>query len=542
MSIKFKKLGLILSVILVLLGCRATPKLTNAHAGKFEVEDINIDSIRFLDVNVALIPVPNPKKPKPQKAKTFFDLRDSVPHTFLRELSKKTPKPEDFIKYIKAELSEKPKTKPTRQKTDYAKRKMRFVLGNTKRYGKYASKMNELAHPNTRVAYLNTTLDFSGSKFTILSIDKLMNEFEEIPVADISRSQTASFNSKVTGQFGLTNTNTATSLTNEGLEEGSQMSDTINAYDEDGNLIGTIATGSSNKATNSEGSTNEGKSSKNFGLSGEASYSNTESISEALKLKLKRLKTGVSFTKNKVTISQHGSNLLDVSDNVVFTATVIPNNLKVQVVTSFNNFLDKKKNINPADSLGFSQRTIKYVACNELNAAIDSVTISFDGMIRTVRNLTRGDNNLEYDDKVFYRPFSKQKDSQGLSFASWPDCKEAYFIHYIDKISGKKYILSGGHENIKPLFFLSEEKDGFFDWITNQLSSPKKENLETKLFKLSLVYSKKIEANGKNDESSNQEKEIIKIIDQDLSKEDLKRIEKLKLRFKMREGVKPSEK
>ena len=122
----------IISFLILINSCNtAKPRLTNAHSGKYKVgETLKSD---FLDIQVAVIPIISAKSTS-EKAKTFFDLRDSIPHKYLEILGDKVTTASDLIKYIKEPLSVIPPASPSKLKTDFATQKVRFVIGNIKNY------------------------------------------------------------------------------------------------------------------------------------------------------------------------------------------------------------------------------------------------------------------------------------------------------------------------------------------------------------------------------------------------------------------------
>ncbi len=91
-------------IFLLLLSSCASPKLTNANRGKYETRILeNPDKV--MTVNVGVLPLPKKKQPAKEKAKTFFDLRDSIPHKFLAVVGAKAKNVDEILAAIKTDLS-----------------------------------------------------------------------------------------------------------------------------------------------------------------------------------------------------------------------------------------------------------------------------------------------------------------------------------------------------------------------------------------------------------------------------------------------------
>lgn len=518
---KYVKLEFALILLLFLSSCSAfKPKITNSHAGKYKVgETLSKD---FLDVQVAVIPITSPKSIT-EKQKTFFDLRDSIPHKYLEVLGGKVKTASDLIKYLKEPLSDKAKKTSSKLKTDYATQKVKFVIGNIKNYQKLGVKDKpEFFHPNTRLQTLNTTLDFSNSDFEILSIDKLESEFETIDLGTVSRSGTSNFSSKLTGQYGITNTNGNKNTGGSTGVIGADNGNIQNAYDVNGNLIGVISNNNANKNTISDGFESNKTSTKGIGANGELGFNTSESIEEALAVKLKRLKTGFVFNNKSITLSQHGSNLLDISDNIVVTATIRPKtDLKTNAVMFFSNLFNDSL-FNKAKDLKLTRRSIKYMSCESRNV---DVSISSEGLLRAVQNKFRGDNVLEFDDKVIYYPFKlSNKTSSKTQISNWSNCTQIYGIEYIDN-SGIAYDLMAGIGNIYEAHFVSNEKDVFSSWLRLQLRNPSIVDLTHPLLEVYFIE--------RTPFGSPPSTNIIKIIDSNLKTSDISKIKNLKFKFRL---------
>lgn len=487
---KYLKIISFLPILILVNSCNtANPRLTNTHSGKYKVgKTLKSD---FLDVQVAVIPVSSPIRVS-EKAKTFSDLRDSIPHKYLEILGEKVKTAENLIKYVKEPLNIIPPAFSSILKTDYATQRVRFVIGNIKNYQLLASKKQpEFLHPNTRLETLNTSIDFSASDFEIVSIDKLESEFEEIDLGNLSRTQETNFTSKLTGQYGATSTS------------------------------GNSALNVSEPANGGEGENNK-MSTKGLGASSEIGFNNTETIVEALQVKLKRLKTGFVFNKESITVSQHGANLLDISDNIIVTATIFPKlkaGLKTDVVLFFSNLFKDKVPQN-ASELTLNRRNIKYMKCEERKV---DVSVNSKGLLRTVQNKIQGDNNLEFDDKVIYYPFNLQTKNPNIAtISNWTNCTKLYGIEYVDN-NGIFYDLMAGFGNTYEAHFVENEREAFSCWLRLQLKKPSIIKLTHPLLELYLIERT----------SPGQPTKKIKIIDATMTATDIAKIKNLNFRFRI---------
>lgn len=475
-------------ILLILSSCKtATPKFTNLTRARYKVMCLNeSQSEKLLDLDVAIIPLVKTKPPKLEKEKTFFDLRDSLPHKYLEVLGNKVTSPEDLIKYLKEPLSNKPEINPATLPTDYSKVAVRLLIANTKKYYSLASEdsQHEFLHPNTRLEFLNTEIDFAKSKFKIISIDKLENEFEEIDLGTLERSNEVKFNSRLSGEYGL---DSGIKNSTGDFKEGSLDSDETNienVYDENGNLLGAITV--LNSSTNKSGNKNKNVKSigAKMGMTGEIGFSDTESIKEALTLKIKRLKTGFAFSDEKIKIAQRGANLLDISDNVVLTATLEPKFTDTKTVYSFRELYKNNdgKTLNPAKEITVSSRKVKYIPFDNSGSEGNffSMDINAEGVIRTVRNRRRSKNNLEYDDLINFYKFNLSS-SSNVNVNFIPFTKKVYGIEGI--LEDKKFELTIENPT-GTVYFLDGEKMEFFNWLDKIIKIPERINLENEKFEL----------------------------------------------------------
>ncbi|WP_422081480.1 hypothetical protein [Ulvibacterium sp.] len=482
----------ILALVLSILGCGANARLTNSNRGLFKVKSMTESVAKeIVDVNLSIIPIP-PKKSVPKiKPKTFFSLNDSTQTAYLKILAGMTRNPDTLIKYIKMPLSDVTKTKSKRS-VDFTKISVRFFLSNIKRYYKFdetyeypKNRDSTFLHTNTRLEYLNTTIELGESSgVEVVTIDKLKNEFESIDLGTLERTNNVTFNTKLSAEYGIGNEDTSTSLRSLTSGSGGNTSETTtqNIYDEDGNLLSTVVTGvTPSNNTSTTNSINEVNSNKlNAGAKAEVSYNNNEAIKEALASKLARLKTGFSFTENKIKVAQRGDITRDISDNIFITATVSPtSNLDETLVHSFNG-LFKNKVENKASAIEVSKRVIKYICCTN-NFVLEELPIDFkvDGVLRTVKNERRGRNNYEFDDKVTYYIFNYEPEQEPLKIPLSPYCKKIYTIKAKFKDLSHDLTLKIDLPDESDVLLLEDEEPyQVLEWVRQMINAPSKEKLE----------------------------------------------------------------
>lgn len=510
-------------ILLVLSSCKtATTELTNLHRDKYTVKTLDLnDSQKLIDIDVAIIPLPKVELPKAEKEKTFFDLRDSIPHKYLEVLGGKVSSPEDLIKFLKEPLSNKPIVKPASLPTDYSKIHVRMLIANTKKYYELASEnsQQEFLHPNTRLEFLNTEIGFDTSNFKIVSIDRLQNEFEVIDLGTLERSNQVQFNSKLTAQYGV---NAVAKNTTGGANQNSLNSESVNTrniYDEKGNLVGSMTISGTSLGNQNITEENTLGAEANMGLMGEIGFTDNESIKEALNLKLKKLKTGFSFNSKKIKLAQRGSNLLDISDNIVLTATLEAENTETKTVFSFNELFKNNDGItiNPAKDIIINSRKIKFIPFKNSGPKENSFTMQLkaEGVIRTVRNNRKSRNNLEYDDLVNYYKFSLNT-SNVVEVDFLPFTKKIYSIEGV--ADGKRMELIIENPVRESVFLLDEEKLELYKWLKWVIKNPEMVSLENNSFELYF---------GDSDS-----KMKYKVVSLNMSSQDIERLKEINISFK----------
>jgi hypothetical protein len=473
-----KNLCLFPGIAIMFCSC-AKPLISNLQKGTYNYEKTTDD---VLTVSVSVLPIPKVAE-EPEKPKSFFDLRDSLPHIYLKLLSSKIVHPDTLVNYLYKPLTVVPKKAPESKPTDFTLYKVRFSFSNLKKYYNDAKYM----HPNTRLEYLTTSLNIpAGNGISFYNIDRLENEYDEIDLGSLSRDQTVTLNAKISGEYGL-----GSSVSNSSSDKNTSTADNknlnkLNVYDEKGNVIGALETGAGS-AKNRESVTNNTNSSQaNLKGNGEIGYLNSESIKEAVAVKLKRLRTGFNFSPTRLTIAQRGRPLGDITDNIYVTTTLKisnPSNVFTLNVYDFEKlFGDTNEPLN-ANDLKFSSRLINYVPCDK--ASNIKLSVDYEGAIRAVANDSKnnGVNALEYDDKVNFYSFDK-KGSGDLEFDKNLYCKEAYKIEAKDA-AGDILVLKVAAPHPQELdVFMDDHPELLELWVLEQLSDPSPAKLSTVKYKM----------------------------------------------------------
>ena len=428
------------------------PKLTNVHKGKYNyylLDTLSNELERdILDVNVIFLPIPKISTPITAEREPIyiFDLRDSLPHKLVGILAKKTDSPEELYKWLQKPIIPLKKDLINRQ-TDFTTFKARFMISNVKKYFNNKG----FIHPNTRLEFLNTTTKITDCNIVeIVSLDKLENEYYKIDMGTLGRKDETTFNAKISGQAGKTgNTSDSSSLTNTSSKSepnSESLLNTMNVYDENGQLINTIVTNNGTGKTTNEEVINQLQNSENngfnLGVNAESNISNVENISENVPLKLNKPILGFSFDKTSFTITQRGIPFSDISNNVIVTATFKFKKYKRKNVSYFSKLFDDNNPISPK-KLDYKRYTIKYIPCENSNPI--SFKSDYSGLLRVTQNRTdRGNNVLEYDDKVDFYKFSSRNDqnksdvpkdsSYKLDMEQLNYCKNIFQFKYVGSL------------------------------------------------------------------------------------------------------------
>lgn len=462
----------ILSLLLIAfsISC-ATTKFTNSDRGNYGHVDYTDKIGAVLNVKVGIIPQPETPPKAKEKAKRFFELNDSLPHAYLRAITSKATTISDITTALKQPIYEpdapKPSDLPGDQ--DFTKIKVRLLISNIKKYYNDPA----LLHPNTRLEFLNTTFKLSSNAYIIESIDKVENDFETIDFGELSRDQTVKFDAKLTGEVGAdagASFENTTKGTNTFDKKGNKEN---NVYDSDGNLLGKIGSSGNILKTNEATGTNKANASAKATGKAEVAYANQETIKENLNIKFKKLKTGIAFTNNEITLSQRGSPLSDISENVIINLTLKldkkPNlNFKSKDIAIFNALFDAARKPTKPSALTFTgTRNVTYIPCS-LSEQL-KIDITNDGAIRKVKNQKKGRNILEWDDKVSYYTFKNNKEAQQiLDISTKSQCNEVYRM--VALINDQKYILNIANPTEREVYFYGTQSCvNFKNWVEHQI-------------------------------------------------------------------------
>ncbi|MGG7664082.1 hypothetical protein [Dyadobacter sp. BHUBP1] len=470
---------MLLGFLCFIVASCAAPKLTNNDRGRYKYVVLK-NSKSILDVTVTPTPLPDPVQKQQEKPKTFFDLRDSIPITFLRSIASVSNEPTDILKAINTPLSKSSEKKQTDEdgkiKLEQSTTKLRLHISSIQSFFNDPA----LLHPNTKLEFLNTKVWLMTNDVIIQTIDRLENEFEAIDMGTLERTNDIKFSSALSGGIGK----------DVGREISSTESDdsSFGGSDEQSESTGDGAT---NTATSKSGTTKnsvtkKGKSIKsNVAAKSEAKaelqYANSESIKEAIALKYKRAKTSFSFSPNRLTVSQRAVPMVGISDNIFVTLTLAVKNTGSNThtfeVIEFKKMFDSKGKIQPMDSVTRRTVAVKYIPCD--SAKDIKLAVSYSGAVRATRNLTRGRNSLEYDDKVTYYKFQDSTLNAGITIDKFDYCKRSF--HIVTTIDKEKYILNTGSQvaPMEVLLHSDHEPGTVLRWLSEMITKGDQRLLES---------------------------------------------------------------
>ncbi|GEM_PF-4237776 len=500
----------IIPLLVLVISC-ASPKISNLEKGRYRYEESAPTNI--LDVSVSMLPISSPE-PVILRETNFLDIRDSLPHIYMKVLASKIDNADTFISSLSKPILPKPKDQDVKKQTNYTYHKVQFVFNNLKKY--YNDK--RLMHPNTRLEFLTTYVSLPpNSVATFYNINKLQNEFEEIDLGSLSRDQTVALNAKLNVSGGLggsyENNSGNTTNTNSFQENGREKT----VYDDNGNIIGFINNKGTFTSVHNDTSSKKTGGEAKVSATLEGSYQNSETIKEAMAVKLKRLNTGFNFSDRKLAIAQRGRVSGDISDNIYVTTVLkISNTKNVFSIPaySFDNLYDEQNEPMIADKLIFKKREVSFVPCD--SAQNIDLSISYEGAIRAVRNLwlNSGSNALEFDDKVTYYKINNSS-ADSLSIDKNEYCKDVYkFV--AEDFFGNFYTLKIADPNHGELdIFIDDDPKLFRQWMIDNLENMNVKSLESSRFTLYFQ---------KNGERGN----IIPFVKKNLTSEDLKKIQSIK--------------
>ncbi|EMS33839.1 hypothetical protein C943_04158 [Mariniradius saccharolyticus AK6] len=445
---KFNHLILLLGVLMT--SCFVKPRLTNSKQGKYAInnrykapiDSPTIDNI--FELNVGILPIPPTTVPVAERPKTFFDLRDSIPHVYLKIIGEKTGDSIPlFLEAIKAELSKPgpPRPGPTSIDAISDKVTVRLLISTVKRL--YNDP--ELLHDNKRLDYLHTKISIKGTNFKIYSIDKLENEFETIDLGTLSRKTDVTFETGLTGEIGKEISVARTNSDNSNSDVLSSGTDTVTLYDSDGNPVKVTSNSSKTNTTGGRSNNTDVKAGAKASVKAEMNMIAKQTLEEAANLKQKRAKTTFSFNQESLTVSQRGALLRDISDNVFVTLTLTHDKTaKVTKANSFALFMDlydKEGKVNLPKSIGYEVERKQYFPCGTNSLALN---YEFEGVIRGIMNKRIGNNAGEFDDKVVYFPIEGKPKSISIDLDDF--CTRVY--EFVMTSGKEEYTLYNGGQKV----------------------------------------------------------------------------------------------
>lgn len=473
-----KVCGIIIFIGLLVGACSPKPMVSNLHKGPYGYDKAP-DGI--LQVSVGILPIVR-NEPEQVKPRMYWDLRDSLPHILTKTFAA-TAKPEDILKLMNGPIPSMEKKEVPKLPTDYTQYKVLITFSNIKRY----FSDSRFIHPNTRLEFLNMRLSLpDASNFSFYNIDKLVNEYEEIDLGSLERNETITFGGKLTAQGDLGSSfEMNTGNTNQRSQDRSGGHERA-VYDSKGNEIGSINSAGEYSSSYTQNNGTKSSTAAKVSASAEANYQNTESIKEAIAVKLRRMKTGFSFSGKSITVSQRGRIGGDISDNVYVTATLkftATRGVDSKDVFNFSNLFNENLQAVAADQLNFNMRNVNYVKCESGNAV--TLNTKYEGAIRAVGNANgkTGENSMEYDDYVTYYRIDNT-DGDALEINQNVFCKKVYKIVAKD-VGGNKYTLRIAAPTDTELDLFSDDAPQYFlQWLIDAMNKADKKFLSTNKFRI----------------------------------------------------------
>ncbi len=349
-------------------------------------------------------------------SKTIFDLSPKGQQAYIKEIGKKEKTSDTILQKISASLSSKKKTKT--------------VLIDRTIINKQAvlSVANRSQMPANRISKINITLDF-GNNVRILSCNKISTVFETLDLGKLNYSNTNS--ASISG-----NSNTTNLLENS----------TLKSFDE----------------LNSN--TKKKSSSNGAGISGTVTASQT--FSEEVILRQRRVALNAVIANNKLSLYQDGIVGIDLTGNLIADITFITNDTRSVDFFVFNSLYDKvtKKLIDPKQ-LKFSEITevLPYLK-NNIEA-----TISYQAAFRHV---VSGHSTIsESDDKIKLFNGNVTNTSKQLLIDKKDFNITKHYKLTFKNINPKLPIKISGSLINKDLVFNSYEKaKNFSNWLLNKFN------------------------------------------------------------------------
>ncbi len=465
---------------IVLLASCGAPKavLTNYHEGIY-----TYGIAKNIPVDVIVSPRPlTPAKEDETPAKTFTDWPDSVKHIYLKAMIKRTNTPDELVKALQIPITAPEKKKAAPKQTRYDEYKLVFAFSNVKKYFQY----EEYVHPGTRLEFLNTSLSIARDSFAYFyTIDKLQNEFDELDMGNLDRTQTVNFNTKFNAEGGLGYGGSQNYTGNTSEKGTSDRNRSNGVFDTNGNQTSSNGTTKGSETNKSATTTTNASTEAKVSASAEADYANDQAIKEAVAVKLTRMKLGYALEEQKLTISQRARINGDISENVFVTANLKFRNLSsnpglvlVREVHYFDNLFDENNQGVAASKLNFSKRKVSYVSTRAPQVTFSS---NFEGEIRAVGNKEdkSGNNIMEYDDNVQYFKFDGTQKTFKLDPAEYQ--KAVYGIHA--KRDGEEvrlWIESPVAMMVE--LFKDDDPQLFLQWLKNNVAGPDEKQLNATKF------------------------------------------------------------
>lgn len=475
-------------IIIFIYSCSAKTKLSNYNRGSYEYGG-ELENI--IKINTTIIPTPQEQKAiQPiEKNKTVFDFSEKMSISYFEALAKVAKKPEEITDGVKINFNNTESTgikeniipikKNSIDKTSFD---VTFVISNIKKY--YNNSL--LLHPNTRLEFLVSSIKIDeNSPFRIKKIDKIQTEYETLDFGKIERENEVTNKAKLSGNLDLSVDNI---LNNKNISNTNNTSNTtknVDVYDDKGNKIGTIV--NTNSLINTLNNENTDNNTSKKGLKADASwdYSNRELIKEAIDLKSKKMKTGFSFNNKELTISQRGNILSDISENIYVTATLElkgNNTIDTNNTYSFEELFASDLIPNSIDNLNISKTEVTYIPCKDSrNLTLRS---EYEGLIRAVKNTSKSNSILEFDDLVTYYKLSG-KNTNILEVDKKDYCSSIFTIKGIK--NGVEYLLYFYGEE-SPIKILDTDKpSNFSNWINKNIQEGNINNLISKKYNMVFI-------------------------------------------------------
>lgn len=284
------------------------------------------------------------KKKTSTKPKSVFDLSPKGQRALINKISEKEKASNDLIKKLQSTLSSKAK-------------KTSDIIDNTIIEKQIVISISNKSHsPANRISKINVTLDL-GNDVKILSCDKIVTSYDTLNL----------------GKLNYSNTN-------------------------DASLNGNISTslGTEKLSTSDNGSNTKTKS-NGAGLTGTVSASQT--FSEEVVLRQRRVALNASINDNKLSLYQDGIVGIDLTGNIIANIVFEIKDVKGVEVYSFSNLVTKatKAKTNTVVAPNDIKVEKKVILLPNLTNDIKA-TISFDA---DFRNVSDGHSTIsESDDKI----------------------------------------------------------------------------------------------------------------------------------------------